>query len=139
VIWRDNRGVNAVDPPLKLPHLTALSRVLRRGSLGDQIDGRSREGRFLRDVERELLAPLGAQPSFGQRLLARRAARLAVRLELFDEKAAQGKDWSAHDLRTYHALQNGLRLLVRELGLKAVAVNSKLPSLDDIVAGKVQR
>jgi hypothetical protein len=131
--------MNAVDPVRKLTRLTAHSRVLRRGSLGDQVDGRSKEGRFLRDVERELLAPLGPEPSFGQRLLARRAARLALQLELLDERAAQGKEWSTHDLRAYHAMQNGLRLHVRELGLKAVAANSKLPSLDDIVAGRAQR
>ena len=33
MIWRDNRGVNAVDPPLKLPHLTALSRVVTKEGL----------------------------------------------------------------------------------------------------------
>jgi hypothetical protein len=114
--------------------LSAESRLLRRGSLGDQIDGRSKEGRFLRDVERELLAPLGPQPSFGQRLLARRASRLALRLELFDSEAARGKDWSAHDLRTYHALQNGLRLLVRELADLKVAKPDRTLDLDAIIA-----
>jgi hypothetical protein len=103
--------------------------------LGDTFDARSREGKFLVRVEAELLAPLGPAPSFGQRLLARRAARLALRLELFDEEAAHGKDWSAHDLRTYHALQNGLRLLIRELNMKASAAkDAALPTLDAIIA-----
>jgi hypothetical protein len=125
--------MNAVDPIRKMPRLGPESRLLRRGSLGDTFDARSREGKFLVRVEAELLAPLGPAPSFGQRLLARRAARLALRLELFDEEAARGKDWSAHDLRTYHALQNGLRLLVRELAdLKVAPV--KALDLDAIIA-----
>jgi hypothetical protein len=128
--------MNAVDPVRKIRGLTAHSRVLRRGSLGDGVDGRSREGKFLVRIEAELLAPFGSAPSFGQKLLARRAARLALQLELFDEKAAKGKDWSAHDLRTYHALQNGLRLLVRELADLKAAPAETLPSLDEIVRGK---
>lgn len=122
--------VNVIDSPLRLRRLRAESRVLRRGSVGD-IDGRSREARFLCDTERELLAAFG-EPSFGQKLLARRAALAALRLELLDEEAAQGK-WSDHDLRMYHALQNGLRLLLRELGVKA-APSKALPSLTDVLA-----
>ena len=46
-----------------------LTRALRRGVVGDQIDGRSREGRFLRAAEAELIAQTGGAPSFGQRIL----------------------------------------------------------------------
>jgi hypothetical protein len=128
--------VNAVDPIRKMRPLTPESRLVRRGSLGDVFDARSREGKFLVRVEAELLAPLGPEPSFGQKLLARRAARLALRLELFDEKVAHGKDWTPHDLRAYHALQNGLRLLIRELtGLRA-SPSDALPSLDEIVRSR---
>jgi hypothetical protein len=96
-------------------------------------DARSREGKYLVHIERQLLAPLGPTPSFGQKMLARRAARAALQLELLDEKMAKAKDWSTHDLRTYHALQNGLRLLVRELdGLKPA--KDKVATLDDVVA-----
>lgn len=51
------------------------SRALGRGALGDAIDGRSREGKFIRRIEAELLDQLGANPSFAQLLLVRRAAR----------------------------------------------------------------
>ena len=52
--------MNAVDPPRKLRQLSAESRVLRRGVLGDKVDGRSREGRFLAKCEAELIAQLAA-------------------------------------------------------------------------------
>jgi hypothetical protein len=51
--------MNAVDPVRKLRALSAESRVLRRGVLGDRVDGRSREGRFLSQIERELIAQVG--------------------------------------------------------------------------------
>ena len=108
------------------------SRALRRGVVGDQIDGRSREGRFLRAAEAELIAHVGGEPSFTQRLLIRRAARAMLRLELFDEKLASG-NWSDHDGRTYGGLQNAVRLMLRELGLKAPA-KDRAPSLADIAA-----
>ena len=76
------------------------SRALRRGVVGDQIDGRSREGRFLRAAEAELIAQTGGEPSFGQRILIRRAARAMLRLELLDAKMAEGS-WTDHDARTF--------------------------------------
>jgi hypothetical protein len=71
--------VNAVDPVRKLRALSAESRVLRRGVLGDRVDGRSREGRFLTKIERELTRQVG-RPSFAQVLLIRRLARAAFGL-----------------------------------------------------------
>ena len=65
-------------------------RALRRGVIGDAIDGRSREGKFLRKCEAELVAQVGGQPSFAQRLLIRRIARAMLKLELFDAKMAGG-------------------------------------------------
>jgi hypothetical protein len=108
------------------------SRALRRGVVGDQIDGRSREGRFLRAAEAELIAHVGGEPSFTQRLLIRRAARAMLRLELLDGKMADGS-WTDHDARTFGGLSNNLRLCLRELGLKAVPKDKPL-SLADIAA-----
>ena len=124
--------MNAVDPPRKLRALSAESRVLRRGVLGDRVDGRSREGRFLSQIERELVAQVG-KPSFTQKLLIRRLSRAMLRLELLDEKQTAGEELSAHDGRTFSALSNQVRLLARELGLKA-APAEKLPDLRDILA-----
>ena len=105
--------------------------MLRRGVLGDRVDGRSREGRFLTKIERELIAQIGA-PNFTQKLLIRRLSRAMLRLELLDEKATAGT-LTDHDGRTFSALSNQVRLLARELGLKA-APAEKLPDLRDIVA-----
>jgi len=66
-----------------------LSYVLRRGVLGDRVEGRSREGRFLSQIERELTRQVG-KPSFTQKLLIRRLSRAMLRLELLDEKATAG-------------------------------------------------
>jgi hypothetical protein len=45
--------------------------------VGWSIDGRSREGRFLRAYERMLAEHVGGKPSHVQRELIRRCARLA--------------------------------------------------------------
>ena len=125
----------AIDPPLKLSRLSSESRVLRRGSLGDQIDGRSREGRFLRDVERELVAHVGGKPTVTQKLLIRRLARGLLRLELLDERITRG-ELNDHDARTFSALSNAVRLTARELGVQAAASVEKPPSLDAYLAAK---
>ena len=117
-----------------MPKLTSPNPVARvgpyslafsRGSVGDTIDGRSREGKFLRRVEAELIAQVGGKPSFAQSLLIRRAARSMLQLELLDEKMASG-NWTAHDARTQGGLNNAVRLALKELGLKAIAKQPKL-------------
>jgi hypothetical protein len=52
--------MNAVDPVRKLPKLPPVLRVTNRGVLGDKVDGRSREGRFLVKCEAELSPTLAA-------------------------------------------------------------------------------
>jgi hypothetical protein len=117
--------------------LTSESRVLRRGSLGDLIDARSREGRFLTAVERELTQHVGGAPSITQKLLIRRLARGLLRLELLDERVARG-EWTDHDARTFSALSNQVRLLTKELGLKQ-ATEKALPSLTEVLADRKAR
>jgi hypothetical protein len=124
--------MNAVDPPRKLRALSAESRVLRRGVLGDKVDGRSREGRFLTKCERELVAQVGGQPSFTQKLLIRRLSRAMLRLELLDEKA-QLSELTDHDGRVFGGLNNVVRLISRELGLKAAPAEKTL-DLSDVIA-----
>lgn len=119
--------------PSNRPPLGPHSRAFARGSLGDAIDGRSREGKFLRKVEAELTEHVGGAPSFTQRLLIRRAARALLRLELLDEKMASG-NWTDHDARTFGGLNNALRLCLRELGFKAAP--PKTPTLQDYLNQK---
>ena len=108
-------------------------RALKRGVIGDAIDGRSREGKFLRGVEAELVDSVGGAPSFAQRMLIRRAARALLRLELLDQKMSDGS-WTDHDARTFGGLSNNLRLTLRELGLKGAPVTTAPPSLAEIAA-----
>jgi hypothetical protein len=75
----------------------------------------------LRRVEAELAARVGGSPSFTQQLLIRRAAKAMLRLELLD---ARTKDGSLSG-REYGALTNGLRLMLREFGVKAAAEKPK--------------
>ncbi|HEX4113637.1 MAG TPA: hypothetical protein VH020_13980 [Stellaceae bacterium] len=101
------------------------SRLLARGA----VSGRTREGKFLRAVEAQLAEHVGGSPSLPQRMLISRLARVALRLELFDEKMANGKTTDL-DARVYGGLHNSFRLLLRELGLKATA--AKPPTLAEI-------
>jgi hypothetical protein len=97
------------------PRIGPHSRLLQRGT----VDGRSREGRYLRAIEARLLDHIGAGASCAQRMLINRLARVALRLELFDEKMAAGPT-TDHDGRVYGALHNSFRLMLREIGLKAM-------------------
>jgi hypothetical protein len=102
------------------PGVRPHSKALIRGSVGDTIDGRSREGRYLRHCEVELTRHVGGNPSFVQKVLITRAARAMLRLQLLDEKMEAGS-WTDHDARTFGGLNNALRLCLRELGVKAAA------------------
>ena len=115
----------------RLPRVGPYSRTLDRGAIGQSIDGRSREGRFLRAFERQMREHVGGLPSTAQRLLISRLARVALRLERFDEKLAAGQ-LTDHDGRVYGALHNSFRLLLRELGIKGAA--ARPPTLAEALA-----
>jgi hypothetical protein len=115
--------------------LGPYSRAIDRGAVGGIIDGRSREGRFLRAYERQLTEHVGGSPSIVQRALINRAARLALHLELMDERAlADGDAFTTHDHLHYVSWSNALgRLLVR-LGIEGAA--EKTPSLSQYLASQ---
>jgi hypothetical protein len=100
------------------PLKNAYSRPLRRGVLGD-LDGRSKEGRFLKTIERDLIGQVGGSPSVGQQLLIRRIARAMLMLEILDLKLANNDNWNQCDAATQGGLNNNVRLCLRELGIKA--------------------
>lgn len=116
-LWQDC-SVKLTGSPTKSRTLGPHSRALTRGAVGGTVDGRSREGRFLRQAEAEMLAQLGRPPSFGERLLIRRVVRASLQLELFDQKLSVGGEFTAHDARAFGALGNQVRLGLRDLGLK---------------------
>ena len=117
-------------PPVKLG---PYSRVLRRGAIGASLDGRSTMGRFVRDLEKQLIEHVGGNPSITQRLLIERMIKVRIQLDLLDEKLASG-EWTAHDSRTYGGLLNAYRLTAREIGLDAKA--KAQPTLQEHLARK---
>jgi hypothetical protein len=112
--------------------LGPYSRTIDRGAIGQSIDGRSREGRFLRAYERMLGLHVGGSPSAVQRQLIARAARLALHIELMDDRALKAGGMADRDSRQYLAWSNCLNRALRDLGLKGAA--QKPPSIADIAA-----
>jgi hypothetical protein len=104
--------------PPKIASRGPHSRLFRNGSLGDQWDGRSREGKFLRRCESELIAQIGGEPSWAQLMLIRRAARSLLQLELIDARITAG-DMNECNSRMMGGIANNLRLTLRELGVRA--------------------
>jgi hypothetical protein len=135
-VLRQHRGMKPALSTIGQMRLKPDSRSLGRGALGDAIDGRSREGKFVRRIESELLEQLGDNPSFAQVLLVRRAARAALKLELYDRKLAEGGEVTSHDSRMYGGLSNNLRLLLREISSQGVAKSKAkaATNLNDILA-----
>ena len=101
----------------KRVQLGPYSRALRRGSIRDSIDGRSNVGRFIRDLEAQLISHVGGHPTITQQLLIDRLVRCTIQLDQLDDKLL-GKNWTDLDSRTYNGLINRQRLLLRELGLQ---------------------
>jgi hypothetical protein len=99
-----------------------------------KVDGRSREGRFLKSVRVELTEHVGGFPSATQRALIERAAWLSLRVAQLDAKMARTEGFTDHDSRTYLAWTNSLTRCLRELGLKPVSAPAR--TLADIVSGK---
>ena len=84
------------------------------------VDGRTRSGRFIRAMVADLEKHVGGAPSVTERLVIGRIARIWMQLELLDGKIAAG-ECNDHDRRVHGALNNTLRLLIREIGLKPTA------------------
>ena len=120
--------------PANVAPIKPYCRAIKRGSLGSDIDGRSREGKFLRRIETELVDQLGGAPTFSQRLAVRRIARLMLQAESFDTKMSSG-NWTPHDARTAGGINNAVLKALKDLGLKGRAdAKSLTPSIADIAA-----
>lgn len=109
--------------------LGPYSRRLHRGAIGDLVDGRSAQGRFIRNLEAELTAHVGGEPSIAQRLLIDRIIRLRIQLDFFDQKLAAG-DWTAHDGRTYAGILGAHRLALRDLSTMKPKARRQMNALD---------
>jgi len=115
------------------PRVGPYSRILTNGA-GEGFDGRSREGKFVRRCEAELLAQLDHEPSFGERLLVRRISRLMLQAEMLDRKLASGEGFTPHDGRTYGGIQGAIRTAIKDLGMRPAPKAANALSLADILA-----
>ena len=84
-----------------------------------KIDGRTREARLLAAARDELTRHVGGAPTSVQRTLIERAARAQLYLEVWDRGTPATGTISERDSRQYLAMQNSLRLCLRELGMQA--------------------
>jgi hypothetical protein len=93
--------------------------LIDRGALGDSINPRSRIGRFLVHYEMLLIAHVGGNPTITQRALITRTARLALHLELMDEKAfGKGGGLTPTDHHFYCVWANSLARHLSKLGFE---------------------
>jgi hypothetical protein len=118
--------------------LGPYSRALRRGAIGTSIDGRSTFGRYLRDLEAQLVRHCGGPLSITitQRLLIDRLIKVTVQLDALDQRLMRSDGWTDHDSRTHGGLINRQRLLLREIGFKQQAPKAPSLSLVEYLAGK---
>ncbi|NPD68926.1 hypothetical protein HN018_02850 [Lichenicola cladoniae] len=94
-----------------------------------KLDGRTRQGRLLRDIRADLVKHVGGSPSATERILIDQAAQLRLRLALMD--AEDAGVLSERNAREYLSWSSALGRMLRQLGLKAAA--KPAPSLDDLM------
>jgi hypothetical protein len=99
-----------------------------------RLDGRTREGRLVRDTRAQFVAHLGGNPSATQRAMIERAVQLTLRIAAMDRKFAEDGKMTEHDTRTYLAWSGSLSRAVRDLGIKSVG--QKAPSLAEHIAAR---
>lgn len=110
------------------PHSAAID----AGAIGWAISGRSREGRFLRAYEAMLVEHCGGAPSRVEMEMIRRCSRLALHLELMDERFLEDEVMSDFASRQYLAWSGSLMRALRLLGLTRPP-QRRGPTLADIV------
>jgi hypothetical protein len=99
--------------------LGPYSKRLTRGVIGDLYDGRSTEGRFCRDLEKQLIDHIGGSPSIAQRLLIDRIVKIRLQLDMLDQKLLSPA-FTDLDRRVFGALQHSFRLCLQQLGMKSI-------------------
>jgi hypothetical protein len=86
-----------------------------------KLDGRTREAALMRRVRAELLAHVGSNPSFPQRVLIERAAVLALRIAQIEAKMIAGEMMTLHDNNHAIAWHNAYRRTLAAIGLQPAA------------------
>ena len=78
---------------------------------------------------------IGGDPTVAQRLLIERIIKMNLQLDALEAKLERD-EWTTNDQRTYGALNNALRLALRELeamGQRARGKKKKGPDLDELI------
>ena len=109
-----------------------LSRDHRIASL----DRRTRAGRVLRTVERDLIEHVGGHPTAAERLIINSAALKATRLSLLCERLLEDRELSDSSDGQALAWLNSMRLDLQALGLQR-RVKDVTPTLSSYLASKV--
>ena len=99
-----------------------------------KVDGRTREGRLLREHTAELLDHIGGDPSAPQRRLVELASNLALHMALMDRRFVQANAVTEREGRQYLAWANAYRRTLQAIGLDRRAPSA--PSLDEYLASK---
>jgi hypothetical protein len=89
-------------------------------------DGRSREGRLLKQMRQELIAHMGGTVTPPQRAMIERAAMLQLRCAALDRKVLDGT-FSEYDAKTYLAFSNSLTRTLKALGVQPAAAKPMDP------------
>jgi hypothetical protein len=95
-----------------MPKLGAYSKEIRLA----KPDGRTREGRLLRQVRNKLTEELGGKPTWMQAAMIDRAAMLQLRCAALDRRIVDG-EFTDYDAKSYLAFTNSLRLILKALGV----------------------
>jgi hypothetical protein len=101
-----------------------------------KLDGRSKEAKFQRQVQTELIGALGGEDrvTFAQRMLVGLAAIKALRLMMLAERLIAENNPPEEVDRRFAWFSNSLRRDLQALGLERAA-NAKVPSLSSYIQG----
>lgn len=91
-----------------------------------KIDGRSKKGRLVKSLRRELTEHCGGNPTITQKLLIEQACELQLRIAIMNQRFTESGVFTEHDSRTFLAWNNSLERLLRQLGpMTTAAIKSK--------------
>jgi hypothetical protein len=133
----NSRRVTIHDPP-ELPagrvrEIGPYSRAIDQDDIG-AVHPDSRAGRFLIKYEEHLIEHVGGDPSFVQKCLTQRCARLALHLALMEERALlDGQVFGLCAHNYYLAWNNTLTRTLLKLGIDKAA--KPQPTLADLLKG----
>lgn len=111
------------------------SRTLRRGVIGNHIDGRSELGRFIRELETQLFEHVGPNPPLPVKLHINSIVRMHVQLQLLEERITAG-EYTDLDARTCCGLYGSIRRSMAALPGKPAPAQVKLMTPLEYAASK---